>query len=251
MKKYLLSIMIIFVVTGCNRNKKMLEATAVVWLFDITEGTTVYPSWQSILDLYHFPENRYKEAYFKKGCISNFKNNEEDILHLDNQQVGEQWNRYDDPKYRDKQVIAYMNQVKNSIEETTNSGQDNGRKETQCYHRIVSELEYLSSLKAKRKVMIITSDVIENSELLRGYSSDLYHLMINDRNKAVQEIAEKFSDDESIPNKLSGIDVYILFNPRTKEDDIRFDVFSSAYKQMIEENHGRVFIKSSQNIKEQ
>jgi hypothetical protein len=242
-------IILLILLSACNRKKIHLARTTVSLLTDITDTNRIIPTANSLLSLYGFKENICKAVTFRSSSITDFSTGTEIEYSLENRLEEEKaGNLYDDPLFRKKQIIRFQENVAGALSELSLYSTNN-RPETRCFERVCNELETLKKLDGTEKYLVVSSDMIENSDVLLGYSEGLFNSIEEDEKKSIQALIEKLEDEDKMPSKLQGISLYILFEPKTKKEDVLFKAFSNAYRMMIEKRGGQVFIKSSNILK--
>jgi len=103
------------------------------------------------------------------------------------------------------------------------------------------ELNHLNKSKADKKILIINSDLIENSFIDFTNPSNIERIRNNPN-----EI-EKLLTDKYPVSDLKGITIYILYKPVNKWDSERFEIVSDFYKKLFESKGAIVNVSGNLN----
>ena len=103
------------------------------------------------------------------------------------------------------------------------------------------ELNHLNKSKADKKILIINSDLMENSFIDFTTSSNIERIR-NNPNEIEKLLIEKYP----VAN-LKGISIYIIYKPVNKWDSERFEIVSNFYKKLFESKGAIVNVGGSLN----
>ena len=98
------------------------------------------------------------------------------------------------------------------------------------------ELNRLSGLNYAKKVLIINSDLMENS-FINFYDDSTIQKIVESPEKVSELMLSKYPISD-----LTGIDVLIVYIPKDKEDNTRFEVLSGFYRNLLESLGAKVHI---------
>jgi hypothetical protein len=249
MKKLLfISVLITLAIQSC-KHAGHLEDIYVTYARDNSDTNRITPDANSVLRLFGYnTQTLCFGAHYRQTYINDLSLNKEIEISIPNEDVGERENLLDNPNFRKTEVLAFREQAFKAIQESA-LYQFSEKPQSKVYETICRELTYLAEKKAFKKFLIISGDLIENSEICNAYASSFLRLIKEDRAKLKEVIKEKFADANELPKSLKGIAVYILFEP-TKETDIQFGFFSEVYIEMLQQKGARVYIKSLNEIEE-
>jgi len=104
---------------------------------------------------------------------------------------------------------------------------------------ISEELNNLRKSKADKKMLIINTDLMEKS-FIDFYDHNIFNELVHQPKHIQNLLIEKYP-----LNKLSGIDIYILYKPIDKMDSERFEIVSDFYKLFLESYGAHVCIGSN------
>ena len=241
-------LLLLLTLFSCNRKKHHLARVTVSMLFDISDTNRIIPDPNSLLSLYNFKENICHAVTFRKSYISDIENTGEEEFSLEDRIIEEKaGNYYDDPNFRKKQIVSFQQDIANALANIS-LYKYSEKPETKCFEKVCMELNKLKKCPGTEKYLIISSDMIEHSNIYNGYNSELYETLNLDEKKGMEMILDEFDDDD-LPSNLKGISVYILFEPKTTNEDMLFKAFTAVYQKLLEERGASVFIKSSNIIK--
>lgn len=111
------------------------------------------------------------------------------------------------------------------------------------YAPMVKELNHLSESTAKRKVLVIYSDMMENSYLANFYEKSTIIKLQN----TPEEIQQQFEKALPIGN-LKGIEVNIIYQASNNEASRVFTIVSGFYKKLLEDKGAKVNISANMNL---
>lgn len=249
MKKLLfISVLITLAIQSC-KHAGHLEDIYVTLAVDNSDINRIIPEPNSVLRLFGYnTQTLCYGAYYRQTYINDLEFNKEIEISIPNEKIGEQENLFDNPNFRKSEVLVFREEAFNKIKESTlNNFYE--KPQSKVYETICRELTYLTEKKAFKKFLIISSDLIQNSEICNAYASSFLRLIKEDKAKLKEVIKKKFADASELPESLKGISVYVLFEP-TKETDVLFGFFSEVYREMLQEKGAKVYIKSLNEIKE-
>ncbi|MBK8241887.1 MAG: hypothetical protein IPK88_00555 [Saprospiraceae bacterium] len=104
---------------------------------------------------------------------------------------------------------------------------------------ISEELNILSKSKADKRMLVINTDLMEKS-FIDYYDQDIFNEIVNQPKHIQNLLIEKYP-----LNKLSEIEIYILYKPIDKMDSERFEIVSDFYKLFLESYGAHVSIGSN------
>ena len=115
-----------------------------------------------------------------------------------------------------------------------------GRPHSSIYIPLANELQRLSESSAKRKILIAYSDMIENTSIMRFYNPETLELLKTNPD-SVKKI---FESEVALPN-LSGIEVYIIYQPKNETYSEWFRASSGFYKAWLESKGAKVVVEAN------
>lgn len=239
------SIYILFaglIYSSCQEQTVPLQSTQVTVLVDTTDTWNVLPDPQTITALYRFAENEHQAAYFRLATTTDMLLSGQTEHYLANSMVTEKANRFDDPNFRRKAVISFTNHLKHSIA-TFN---EKARKDTttlpysECFRSIARELTAMVKNRMDTNVLVIYSDLGENSDLLNVYAPDGSQLLQTDQ----AAIEKRYEETRLLPANLAGFTVLFIFQPPDREADAVFNLQVKMYERMLSRRGAMVEVYS-------
>ena len=214
-------------------------------LIDVTDQLTVLPQPEAILKLYDFDSDRNINASFKICSITDRQLNPEKDIYLPNSSVTEKDNVQDDPYYREKLVLLFYNGVRKAINDfiTTNKN-DSSLNHSECFRTIADELSNMKNNQAQKKILLIFSDLQENSELFDCYKIRGQELL----NKKQGEVLKIFEQANLLPNVLKGTIAIFVYAPKNREEDQRYMNMVSVYKKLLESKGAIVKVQANSDV---
>jgi hypothetical protein len=207
---------------SCQTTVYELE-TETVCLIDGTESTVQYPKY-SELKPFLTQRNVNNGVCFKASIISDidfdlslnkcldFKNTGSDIT--------------EEERYL--QNKKYLREVEKSYNDLVSNIQHaEGKSHSVIYRVVTTELIKLSKSPAKNKVLLVYSDLFENSDLLNVYSPKGKQLLANP-----EKIEQLFTEYLSLPD-LSGIKVYLIYKPKDFQENQKYRTMATVYTNIL------------------
>lgn len=114
-----------------------------------------------------------------------------------------------------------------------------GKDYSSIYIPIAKELGILSNSKADRKILIVYSDLIENSEVLSLYTNGKNGNLIDEPS----EVIEIFSKVAPLP-RLDGVQIYLIYQPKNKESDKLYEKISIIYSTLLLKKGAKVYVQA-------
>jgi hypothetical protein len=125
------------------------------------------------------------------------------------------------PLIRKDEVEKFCIELENTFRNTVNQA-NWGTNESKIYQKVTRELNKLTQTQCDKKIMIIYSDMLENSNLFNFYHTNWKKEIENYINKPEEAILQ-FSKKSLNMADLNGIDIYIITN-RTVENDEKINM---------------------------
>ena len=246
MKSFIQFVIVIILFVACNKastNEKELS-TYVSVIVDITDPIEVRPDPDPILSLYHFSDYPDKEAFFRLSIISDKKLNPVVEYHLADGKTTERKNRTGDVQYRAKLILSLYASIRKSMSNFwLQNDSTHSLDHSECFNTIASELGVLSKSSANEKIIVIYGDLLENSGFNSYIKSNQVLLQYDPG-----EVARQLHADELLPIDLTGITVFFIYRPETREQDQKYELVQGFYKYLLESRGAVVFTKATNNF---
>jgi len=144
---------------------------------------------------------------------------------------------FSNTKSRKKMVTEYLSKLNTMLGNVTE--QDKGKDASVIYKRIAEELNILTEKHAIKKTMIINSDLMEKS-FINFYKESVLKLMVTNPDSVSNKLTGKYPLKD-----LTGIEIFILFQPKNAEESETFEVVSTFYQNLFESHGAVVHIQSN------
>lgn len=115
-----------------------------------------------------------------------------------------------------------------------------GKPRSSIYLPVSDELKRLANSSAERKVLVICSDMRENTNSVSFYYPRTAILLKNDPDKVKDELFTQ----AQLPN-LAGIEIRIIYLPRNADDDASFRLASGFFRRFFEEHGAKVSVSAN------
>lgn len=209
------------------------ESTVVTVMFDITSEQKAKPDFTSIMPLLGLHSNEWNGSVYRIQPITDVGMNvvKEASIAPENSWLN---NSFD----RDSEVNTFYHQVQQLISDS--SQEAIGRAHSDIYVALATELNYLSSISANHKVLLAYTDLQENLPDFSVYRKTDLDLLLQSPDKLKAYYLKK------VPlNNLSGIELYLLYQPDGIADDNLYRAISGFYKSLLESYGAKVTIEAN------
>ena len=228
----LLSIAVIL--TACTN--KSHTTTHIVGLWDITDKSIPRPDAKEITKFYGFEKDKWNGGSFRFSAITQVSLNPSEYQDVRgaNQLLSNEFKREEEIKLFEKGVADIIDRA-----EQAKTGQNN----SSIYLPIASELNQLAKSEAdSRKILLIYSDLMENTEQFSFYRKKDLSLLVT----SPESLAKQLENIQPL-DELSGIEVYFIYQPSDSKSDTLFQLVSGFYKKLLEQKGAKVFISANLN----
>lgn len=140
-------------------------------------------------------------------------------------------NTYD----RKDQTQKFFTEIDSAFEKANST--PSGKTRSSIYIPLARELNHLAESSAKRRILIIYSDLMEFSFLTDFYKKSVMQKLENQPDELMQTF------EKQVPVKdLKGIEVMIVYQPRNNEESRQFDIVSKFYSNLLQSKGAKVTI---------
>jgi len=231
----IIALAVILIVTGCSRinlKTKTIEISAIV---DITDPFIAKPKPEEIISLFNLNNDKWNGADFRLLYISNVSYNPMFGAKIapENEWLSNQFQRAEKVK---KFTTEITNIISNTASETI--GKDNSA----VYFPIAKELNRLNQSKATTKVLLIYSDLMENTDELSFYNKWTFEQL-----KTNPDAIQQYFESQMKMENLNGIKVYLIYQSTNTKKDEDYKVVSGFYKNWLESKGATVEITANLN----
>jgi len=212
------------------------QTTEVVVGWDVTEPHQPVPEAESILKLYGLDADPSRGAIFRFTFYSDVELNQETVFTLPPSVQNALTNQFD----REREIEQFVNKVTAFLDSLPLDTV--GRKQSALYVPIAKAANSLAMSSSNRKVLLLFTDLRENTSRTSFYSKQTLALMQTDS----AQVAAMLEVQEPL-DQLSGIEVYVLYQPRDVADDASFSIVSRLYKGLLSGKGATVNVAANLN----
>lgn len=216
------------------------SSTAIALVPDFTESKKLWPAVNELLPLFDLTNNPDAEAWLRISPVTNLKTNPEFSAHLPSRMTTDSLNTTDEPQFRNRCIVQFYKNSREAFAEMYqqfDSTKSLGYSE--CFSTISAQLRWLVSVPAKIKRMYVYSDVVE-----KGSFGNAYTAIAKDN---ISILREKFENAHLLPERLDNITVVFVFQPRTRLEEMRFEIMTQLYRTILEARGAKMQLQSSSN----
>ncbi len=209
---------------------------------DITDHRQVYPDAESILPLFNFNVEENSDATFRLSSVTDRELNPNTELYLPNGIETEKSNSDDDPDFRKKVIVQFFTLVRKAVKEFNAKVEgDTSVPHSECFKSIANELQNLVQHKSTKGILLVYSDLQENSSLFSCYSKPGQKIL----QPFPEKVAAIFEKTFLLPQQLNNITVSFIYDPVSREDDFRFMTMVNVYKRLLIPRGAKVTVSAN------
>ncbi|MBX7226413.1 MAG: hypothetical protein K1X55_10305 [Chitinophagales bacterium] len=225
---------LLFIDTYINPTEKSLLNTSEVYIFTDKTGTLIESlGVTDIVPLLRFDINKYAWVKVKCFTLSNYEYNNVESIALANR-----FFLFSNPKKRDREIDQFIAQIDTTLESIYKT--DTGKEKSSIYVPIIREANTLYTSRAFRKIIIIQSDLQENTNRFSLYNENDYALL----KQSPEKVLKKLEQIEKL-HTVKGLTVYLIYQPKSDKDNERFMAMATFYKALFEKQGAEVYIGSN------
>jgi hypothetical protein len=223
---------VILIVSCTSHTSSYME---VVLVRDITDSFLSQPKLEEITPLFGLENNQWQGAKFRFVDISDVSYNHvyETSINSENKWFSNEFKR----RKKVKTFYAGVSQILNTSEKETV-----GKNNSAVYAPIAQELNRLSQSPSQNKVLLIYSDLMENTNDMSFYDMQKFDLL-----KTNPDSISKYFEAQVPLLNLQGIKIYLVFQPNGMAEDEQFKMVSNFYKKLFESKGATVEITANIN----
>lgn len=209
--------------------------TEVSVLYDVTEKQSARPDAGEILPLFALDADKWNAAEFRFKYVTDVSYNPQARFALT-----PGGNRLRSSGFtRDKEVKLFKDSVEHFIDSLRQ--EKIGRPHSSVYLAIAEELNRLTDSKAARRILVVYSDLMENTQGLSFYNKKTIAELHSNPGKVKAALLAKLPI-----KKLNGIEVYFVYQPADAAADDTFrQVANLLYKTLLAERGAKVSVAAN------
>jgi hypothetical protein len=214
-------------------------SVAITIITDPTDQRVIQPNADFTLALYDLESDKSKQVFFRLTSTTDMVINPSREVHMLSQDAEAKDNTNDDPYIRERHVLSFYEQVKQAIKVSNHLQKDTGvYRYSECFRSICREITLLQKKKFTQSILLVYSDLQENSDIVTVYGSSTIDTAM---------IRKRLLKTKMLPNDLKGLTVYFIFQPRDRNEDKKFMAMYGLYQKLLEERHAVVVLQSNNN----
>lgn len=241
--KHILVLIVVCLFSACYKSEPAItHSTDITVVHDITDQFQEQPDEHAILKLYDFANDKNQAARFRYVLITDRNLNAVAGSSIDDGSVTEKLNVEDEVNYRERLIYSFYNTVRNTMQTFKKEfSMPTPLPNSECFSTIATEICKLAESKSSQRILVVFSDLAENSSLFNCYSAKDRQLLSSNPKK----VAKRLLQGIKLPDNLQGITIYFVFRPPDRESDILFGRMVSIYKQLLHERGARVVVQAT------
>jgi hypothetical protein len=226
-------IAVVILITTYTSQKS--PTTEVDLLQDVTDRQIAKPDINEIISQYNF-ENKYNGGIFHLTKLTDVTYNQKTEAKIE---PANEW--LSNELERNKEISDFKDQVSQII--TTADKDSSGRINSSLYLPIANALNELSTKKMQRRILLVYSDLMENTLDMSFYQKENFALLKTNP----QKVQDHFEKLEHL-NSLSGIEVFLIYQPANNTSDQNYQIVSDFYRKLLEDKGAKVTISANINL---
>jgi hypothetical protein len=232
-----LSTLLIGCASADTPNASGVSSTNIAVVVDVTDRKKLWPTADPILHLFHCDLYPDAACSFSVHIISDMTLTPSSAYHLADSRSMERENTDHDPQFRERNIVGFYTTMRHAFHELFQAyDATQSLKYSEVWIPICNVLEQLSQDTSDKKLLIIFSDLLEHDDF-NSYDAA--------GNRSIQAIAERLNRMKSVPQDLHGIQVVVVYEPVSREDDKRFNTMFEAYKLLLERHGAQITVQAN------
>lgn len=240
MKQVIIYTVCTLIACACNESGIRDRHTAVSAIVDITDKRVLYPTPSSIIPLFGLGTDESQKATFRLSTLSDRELAPDIEIRLASGTESDKENINEDIHFRKRQIVVFYKTLTDTIASFVRAIADNDSTldHSECFKGIAGELAKLVAAKADKGVLLVFSDVQENSVFFNCYDKASQDMLSDEP----QKVVDIFERTKLLPLSLNNITVIFVYAPVSRDDDARFMRMVSIYRTLIEKRGATVHI---------
>lgn len=234
-KVIILILVVILVFTGCTQLNLKPQTTEVSEIIDFTDKMIATPKPDNVNALFNLNNNKWSGGVFRLLYITNVSYNPMSgaKIEAENEWLSNQFQRAEKVKMFYTEITKIISDI---------SKEDVGKDNSAVYFPVAKELNRLSQSTANKKILLIHSDLMENTTGMSFYDKQTLSLL-----KTNSDSIKKYFESQMELKKMDGIKIYLIYQPINIREDEDYKVVSNFYKNLFESKGAEVEITASLN----
>lgn len=226
------NILLAFICLACISCHTKPISQQLIVLVDRSDTMRAVPSQESICTFLNLDSEIPSDVICKLSIINAVSLNSSSTIQMrsENEWLGNEFDSKANVRAFKDSLNAVLNRILNTKTES---------KYSSIYLRIARELDILSRSDAEVRTFLVYGDFMENTTKVSFYNSGTLTRIINDPSS----VALALNEQAVLPD-LTGITIYIIYQPSSIEEDESFQIVSTFYKRLFESNGAQVYITS-------
>ncbi len=223
----------IYIMCGCT-SEVVTEVTALV---DVTPEHIIGPDSEDIKSRLAVSSDRWAGSTFSLEEISDLEYNERHEC-----SIGPSSSLLANLSKRKVEIAEFWNCLESALENFEDSA---GRDHSSIYQPLVRELVRLTKSKATKRILLVYSDLQENSPGVFSVHDKRDYALLK---KSPDTVLEKLATEGKLPDSLSGIEVVFIYHPKSVLDDERFSLMVNMLEKALTKRGAVVTVDMSVHI---
>ena len=230
------ALLAIVLIASCNETTHHTTEVDIIW--DVTEQHTPIPSAKEVLPLFALSKDAAHGAILRFAFASDVSFNHETVFILPAAGNAITTNPFD----RTREIETFEQSIHAFLD--SRAMDTIGRSHSSLYVPIAKSLNRLATEStADRRILLVYSDLRENSAVMNFYTPEILTLLHND-----SAHAEGMLSAEHSLGDLSGIEIHLLYQPRDALDDAAYRIISGFYTSLFERKGAHVFVSANVTV---
>lgn len=243
--KYLFITLCLFCIGSCKSDlHERDDYIDVSVIRDRTDPHILKPEANSILSLFNLSADKSAGVNFRYHEISDKVLVPVINLQLPDESVTKRQNRKNEPMFREKIILNFYDTIRKTLSYPDMNNDSSFLDHSECFKTISGELSILSQSNRTNRVLLIFSNLFENSTIANIYAGKTKNLLLQNPVKLV----EQFNKAHLLPETLIGIKVFFIFQPASREEDLLYLKMADIYKRLLELRGAIVKVQADNNF---
>jgi hypothetical protein len=230
-----------FLTTACSSDIQTSKSVAVYTLKDVTasagnENHSLDLTTEKLTRLFGLDSDPLATAEYYQSLITEVHLNKEYSASLPSANL-DNFNKFK----RQNKVKKFLSNISTAIQELQKV--KFGRPQSSIFVPVAKTINKLSKTKANKQILVLQSDLFENTFILSKYDKSQMN-KIENKPQSLEEVLDK---ETPIHSRLDNMTIYIINQPKS-DTDKDFYIISKIYKNWLESKGAKVEIMANLNI---
>lgn len=192
-------------------------------IVDKTDSFLAHPTWREILEPLNSNQKEWNGFNIRFLTFSNV-----DMNPVSEARLPEEVALLSNPGERSTKVGEFINKVETLVDSINK--ETRGLPKSSIYKTLIEEANRIAATDAKKKFVLVYTDLADHTDSFSIYAAKDKELLRNHPEAVIEKFRRIIS-----PSKLHGVEIYIIFQPKSEVENENFNLmYSKVYRPLLE-----------------